>query len=265
MKKLAACLLAMLIPASALAQTTVPPDDQADTSTSSRWRLGLGIVVSDHAYLGQGSQVTPFPLVDYSGDRFFFHGITGGAHLWKSNGFVVDAIVTTGFNTIDADEFNRAALSRRGINRDDLDDRDRSIDVGFAATWTGTAGQLKAIAKTDISGNSEGAEYSLEYGYPMQWGGFRITPTAGATLLSSRVADYYYGIHPDEMRRGVASYEPGSALIPEVGVNVLRLLGAKWAVTVGARYSALPNKISNSPLIDGSHGSSVFVGISRAL
>lgn len=265
MKKLCACFLIVLLPASAWAQSTAAPDDQADAATASRWRLGLGVVVTDNAYVGQGSKVTPFPLVEYEGDRFFFRGITGGAHLLKYNGLVVDAIVTTGFNNIDADDFSRADLARRGINRSDLEDRDRSIDAGFAATWTGSLGQLKAIAKTDISGNSKGAEYSLEYGYPMQWSGFRITPTAGATFLSSKVADYYYGIHPDEVRRGVPGYEPGGALIPQVGVNVIRPIGAKWALMINVRYNVLPDKISNSPLIDGSHGSSVLVGIGRAL
>jgi outer membrane protein len=264
MKKVTVCLLMMLMPASAFAQSTIAPAVQTDAATISRWQLGVGVAVSDNAYAGQGSKVTPFPLIVYEGERFFFRGITGGAHLLRSDGVVVDAIITTGFNNINASDFNRATLARRGINRDDLEDRDRSIDAGFAASWTGGLGQLRAVAKTDISGSSEGAEYSLEYGYPLQWGGFRITPTAGATFLSSKVADYYYGIHSDEMRRGVPGYEPGSALIPEVGVNFIRPIGAKWTLMINARYSVLPNKISNSPLVDGSHGSGLLVGFSRA-
>jgi MipA family protein len=264
MKKLCSFLLVVLMPASVWAQSTAAPDEQADAAAASRWQLGLGVLVSDNAYAGQGSKITPFPLVEYEGDRFFIRGITGGVHLLKSNGFVVDAIVTTGFNNINAGDFNGADLARRGVNRGDLDDRDRSIDAGFAASWTGNLGQLKAVAKTDISGNSEGAEYSLEYGYPMQWGGFRITPMAGATFLSSKVADYYYGIHPDEMRRGVPGYEPGGSLIPQAGVNFVRPIGAKWTLMINAKYSVLPDKISTSPLVDGSHGSSVLVGFSRA-
>ena len=264
MKKLCSCLLIMLMPASVWAQSTTASDDQADAATASRWRLGLGVAVSDNAYIGQGSKVTPFPLVDFEGDRFFFRGITGGIHLLKSDGFVVDAIITTGFNNIDASDFDRAALARRGINRNDLEDRDRSIDAGFAASWTGRLGQLKAVAKTDISGSSEGAEYSLEYGYPLQWGGFRITPTVGATFLSSKVADYYYGIHPEEMRRGVPGYEPGGSLLPEAGVSLIRPIGHKWTLMVSARYTVLPDKINNSPLVDSSHGSIVLVGFTRS-
>lgn len=265
MKKLSCFVLMALMPASVWAQSTTAPDDSTDAATASRWRLGLGVAVFDNGYVGRGSQVLPLPIVDYAGDRFFIHGILGGVHLLKSDGFVVDAIVTPGFNNIDRSDFSRADLARRGINRSDLQNRDVSVDAGFAATWTGGLGQLKAVAKTDISGHSEGPEYSLDYGYPLQWGGFKITPSVGATFLSAKVADYYYGIHSAEVRRGVPDYKPGGSLIPDVGVNVIRPIGAKWALMINVKYNALPDKISNSPLIDGSHGSMVMVGFSRAL
>jgi len=264
MKKLSCLALIALMPAAAWAQSTAAPDDSTDPTTASRWRLGLGVAVFNNGYVGRGSQVLPLPIVDYAGDRFFIHGIMGGVHLLKSDGFVVDAIITPGFNNIDASDFSRADLARRGINRSDLQNRDISVDAGFAATWTGGLGQLKAVAKTDISGNSNGAEYSLEYGYPLQWDGFKITPNVGATFLSAKVADYYYGIHPEEVRRGVPGYTPGGSLIPDVGVNVIRPLGPKWALMINVKYNALPNKISNSPLIDSSHGTAVMVGFSRA-
>jgi outer membrane protein len=264
MKKSRILFFALLTPASVWAQSVASPSDQTEPTGASRWQFGLGAAVSNNAYAGQGSKVTPFPLIVYQGDRFFIQGITGGVHLLKSDGFVVDAIVTTGFNNIDASDFSRAELARRGIDRDDLVDRKRSIDAGFAASWTGSFGQLKAVAKTDVSGNSEGAEYSVEYGYPMHWGGFRITPTVGAVFLSSKVADYYYGIHPEEVRRGAPGYTPGGSLIPQVGVGLVRPIGDKWTFMINAKYTALPDKISNSPLVDGNHGTTVLVGFSRA-
>lgn len=254
----------LLVPASVWAQSTTAQDDQVDAANASHWRLGLGIAVSDDGYAGQGSRVLPIPLIVYQSNRFFFQGITGGVHLLKSDGFVVDAILSPGSNYIDASDFSRADLARRGVNRTDLQDRGRSIDAGFAASWTGSLGQLKATAKTDISGTSDGAEYSLEYGYPIKWGGFKITPTIGAVFLSSNVADYYYGIHPEEMRRGVPGYEPGGSLLPEAGVSLIRPIGHKWTLMVSARYTVLPDKINNSPLVDSSHGSIVLVGFTRS-
>ncbi|HEX7816877.1 MipA/OmpV family protein [Dyella sp.] len=265
MKKSCSLLLALLMPASVWAQSASSSDDPTTPVNTSHWQLGLGVAASDNAYVGQGSKITPFPLVVYQGDRFFIQGITAGVHLLKSDGVAIDAIVTTGFNNVDANDFSRADLARRGINRNDLDDRDRSIDAGFAASWTGRFGQLRAVAKTDISGNSEGAEYSLEYGYRMHWAGFTITPNVGAVFLSSKVADYYYGIHSDERRRGVPGYVPGGSLIPQAGIGVVRPIGDKWTLLINAKYTELPDKISHSPLVDGSHGTTVLIGFSRAL
>jgi outer membrane protein len=265
MTKVFACLCLVLLPVSAWAQSTVPPQDPTDGSAPSRWRIGVGVVAADNAYVGRGSQITPFPVVQYEGERFFFRGIMGGVHLLRSDDFTVDAIVTTGFNTIDARDFSASALARRGIDRDDLQDRERSIHAGFAGTWKGSAGQLQLQAKTDISGTNEGQEYSLKYGYALRMSGFTITPTVGATFLSRNVADYYYGIHPAEVARGVPNYQPGGALIPEFGVSLVRPIGASWALLVNAQYRALPDKISNSPLVDGDRATSLFVAISRAL
>ncbi len=257
------CMLLVAAPSAAWAQSAVVQDDRADAAAPSRWRLGLGVVASDNAYAGRSTQLTPFPLVEFEGERFFFRGITGGVHLLKSGGLALDAIVTTGFNNIDADDFGRAKLARRGIDRNDLQDRKRSIEAGLAATWSSAAGRFRLEAKSDISGNSEGQEYAFNYAYPLHAGGFAIAPNVGATFLSAKVADYYYGIHGKEMRRGVPGYRPGGALVPEAGVTVSHAIGANWALMVSARYRALPDKISDSPLVDGDHGMSVFVGFSR--
>jgi outer membrane protein len=256
-------LLLLASPAAAWAQSTAFQNDQ-DESAASRWRLGLGVVASDNAYAGRSTQLTPFPLVEYEGERVFFRGITGGVHLFRASGLEVDAIASLGLNAIDADDFGRARLARRGIDRHDLQDRKRSIDAGLAATWSGSAGRFRLEAKSDVSGHSKGQQYVFNYAYPLHLGGFAVAPGVGATFLSAKVADYYYGIHAKEVRRGVPGYRPGSALIPEAGVTVSHALGAKWDVQFRARYSVLPDKISDSPLVDGGHGASVFVGFSRA-
>lgn len=264
MKKLVSCAAIALLPVCSFAQSTAA-DASTDASQASRWRLGLGVVAADHAYVGAGAKVTPFPLVEYKGEHFFIAGASAGFHLLQSRSVVLDAIVSTGFGNIKADDFDRWDLARRGINRDLLDDRDRSIDAGLALTWRGNFGRLRLEAKSDVSGKSDGGEYRVEYSYPMRWGSFRIAPTLGATYLSANVANYYYGIHADEVRRGLPSYSPGSAWIPEAGIGVSHPMGSRWAWTVSAKYLALPNRISDSPLIDGKHGSTVFFGISRGL
>ena len=268
MKKAFCYFVLAIMPASAWAQSRTSLSDQANVENPSRWRLGLGVVASNDGYVGQGTKLTPIPLVNFEGKRFYFRGITGGAHLFEAdqaNGFALDAIVTVGFGGINAGDFSRADLARRGIDRSKLEDRGSSFGAGFLGTWTGRIGQIELEATSDISGNSKGQKYSLKYGYALHAYDFTITPSIGATYLSSKVSDYYYGIHNVEVRRGVPDYRVGSgATIPEVGVSVFKPIGKKWAMFFMASYGVLPSKIKNSPLIDGSNKSTVVIGLERS-
>lgn len=266
MKKIGMYALMTTLPVCALAHAQSSSEGSVATGGSSpQWQLGIGVISSNHDYAGSGNQVTPIPLIDFEGKRFFFREIEGGLHLWKSaqRNFTVDAIIKPGFNSINAKDFSRVILADRGINRDDLDNRNRSIDVGIAATMRWTAGQLHLEATSDVSSNSNGPELSMQYGYPMKWGRFHVEPAVGATLLSRNVANYYYGIHRDELARGVPRYLPGSAVIPEASISIARPLGAKWELMLNAKVQELPRNIKDSPIVAGSHGSSLFIGLTR--
>ena len=51
--------------------------------------LGLGAVYSSTPYRGADSELTPFPLVSYEGERFFLRGTRLGYHLFKKDRFAV--------------------------------------------------------------------------------------------------------------------------------------------------------------------------------
>lgn len=257
--------LAILAPVSAWAQSADTQTASSDSAQVSRWSVGLGIAVFDNAYVGRGTQVLPIPMVQYQGNRLFMNGISGGVHLLKDDAFSIDAVLSPGLNQMPAKDFNRTELAERGIDRDALDNRDISVLAGFSAAWHGSAGRLQLDAKADIAGSAGGAVYSLKYSYPFQLWGFRVAPTLGVDFLSSQMADYYYGIHADEQRRGVPAYSPGGSMIPGAGVSLMRPLGKKWSLLINGQFNHLPEKISDSPLVSGSQAGSVYIGVSRAL
>lgn len=266
MKKTYYSLLLAITPFGVLAQTSL--DSQVNVEDPSRWRVGLGLVANNNGYVGRGTQVTPIPLVAFEGERFYLRGITAGVRIVKPQdfyGFGLDAIISPGFGGINAKDFSQSDLAHRGINRDDLEDRGSDIDVGFRGTWTGAIGQIALEATTDVSGNSKGQQYGIKYGYAFHPYGFAITPSIGVKFLSSKVADYYYGIHKTELQRGVSVYKVGGgAAIPEVGVNVIKPFAGNWTMIVNANWGSLPSKISNSPLVSGSSTSSIFIGFARS-
>ncbi|MBC3953913.1 MipA/OmpV family protein [Pseudomonas triticifolii] len=227
--------------------------------------LGLGAAVSESPYAGAGTQVNPLPLIKYDSDSFFFHGVTGGYHLVDTGIFSLDAIVSLNMDGIDRDDFGRRELAKNGIDRDLLEDRDNGIDAGLAASLRGSGGQLELVAKSDISGTSDGYSMNLEYAYPTHWGTTRLKPHIGATHMSGNLVDYYYGTLDKEEQRGVARYRPGSATVSYIGLGFSQPIGKQWEVSGNVRYSNLPDELGDSPLVERSTDSStsMFIGISR--
>ncbi|MCY1350611.1 MltA-interacting protein [compost metagenome] len=216
--------------------------------------IGLGLSVSDSPYAGAGTAVSLLPLLSYEGERLFFRGLTGGAHLFERQGFALDTIVAGRLDGIDRDDFGRAELAENGIDRDLLEDRDNGVDLGLRATWKGAAGELQATARADVSGASEGYELSLAYGYPLAMAGATVTPSLAVSYLADKLADYYYGTLSDEEARGVTRYRPGGAVVPSLTVGVSRPFGERWMLNAEASYQRLPGRITESPLVEGDSG-----------
>ncbi|WP_174236873.1 MipA/OmpV family protein [Stutzerimonas nosocomialis] len=212
--------------------------------------IGLGVAASDSLYAGADKSVSVLPLLHYEGERFFVRGVTAGMRLIEREGFGLEAIVAGRFEGIDRSDFGRAELARNGIDRDLLDDRDDGVDLGLRANWKSLGGEVRLSARADVSGASEGYELTLGYGYPMQLAGMTVTPSLAVSYLSDKLADYYYGTLSDEEARGVSRYRPGGAVVPGVALGLAKPLGERWLLSAEASYRRLPDRITDSPLVD---------------
>ncbi|MCD5981497.1 MipA/OmpV family protein [Pseudomonas sp. CDFA 610] len=238
---------------------------KAAFAESSSLSLGLGAAISESPYAGAGTQVNPLPLIRYDSDSFFLRGITGGYHLVDNGVFSLDAIVSLNMDGIDRDDFGRRELARNGIDRDLMEDRDNGIDAGLAASLRGSGGQLELVAKSDVSGTSDGYSMNLEYAYPISWGETRFKPHIGATHLSANLVDYYFGTLNKEEQRGITRYRPGSVNISYIGLGFSQPIGKQWEVSGNIRYASLPDELTDSPLVENGTDSStsMSIGISR--
>jgi outer membrane protein len=254
------CLALSVIPVA----VTLPLLAQADEPGLKS--VGLGVSAAQNPYVGADSSLSLLPLVNYQGERLFVRGLRAGVHLYQGDGFGLDVIVAGRLDGIDADDFGRHKLAENGIDRDLLEDRDDGIDLGLHATWKGTLGELQGTAQGDVSGASDGYELSLEYGYPVTLGGTTVTPSVTLSYLSGGLADYYYGTLSDEEARGVARYRPGSTVVPSLALGLSRPIGERWLLSGEASYQMLPDRLSDSPLLEGDSGLfGVKVGLSWLL
>ena len=118
---------------------------------------------------------------------------------------------------------------------------------------------MRVQALADITDASGGQEVGVSYVYPVRAGAWTWMPGAGVNWMSGDLARYYFGTLDREVARGVAAYDPGAAVVPDVGVMVMRRVGERWSLIGGARYRFLPSELSGSPLLKrGADGVMVF-------
>lgn len=257
-QSLLAKLVLLALPATALGQESAQPTHP--------WAIGVGAAVIDSPYAGEGSRVRPFPLVSYEGERVFLRGVSGGVHLIDADGFSLDAIVAARLQGFDIEDLGRDELLANGVDASLLRDRDDGLDAGLRASFGSTWGSVSLEGLHDISDASEGYEISLGYRYAWLFNRTSLTASTGASLLSSDLAGYYYGLLDDEVARGLTAYSPGSALVPRVGVTVAHWIGSSdWQLLASAEMQFLPSELRESPLLEAdSNGTARLVlGLSR--
>lgn len=264
MKKVIVFALLGVASTGSLAQAS--DDSPTEEGPPQRWGLGVGAIAQNSPYAGEGMRVQPVPLISYEGEHFFFRGITAGWQFLDNDTFELAAIAQFRFDGFEIKELDRRKLAANGLDSRLLDDRDDSVDAGISASWRGSAGELELELLSDVTGKSKGQEFSLQYGYPLNFGQTQITPNIGVTYLSKKMANYYYGTLDSEAGRGVIDYKPDAATIPYVGVNVMRSFGNNWTFLAMLEYSVLPNKITDSPLLErNTNGAAeLIIGLQRA-
>lgn len=256
-------LLACGLSSTALAQEG-PGGDPGEQGPP-RWGLGIAAMVSESPYAGEGTKVLPIPLVTYHGERFYLEGLSAGWVVARGDSFELAAVAKGRMDGFDVKDLGRTELAGNGVDYRLLEDRDMGLDLGAKFKWSNGNSELEVELLADATDTSGGQEFSLQYGYGFDVGMGRITPNVGVTWQSKDMANYYYGTLKEEVARGVVDYKPGAVTIPHVGVGYFRPLGEKWMLLGFAQYKLLPDKITDSPLIerDTNGSASVFVGFSR--
>lgn len=269
MKKLLSAALLLALPFAATAQTADPddavPEEQGPHQGPPRWSLGVAAVANDSPYAGEGTRVVPIPLFGYQGEHFFFRGLSFGWQFVDNDSFELAAIAKGKLDGFKVKDLGRSELAVNGIDYRLLEDRDNGLDLGLSAKWKGAFGELETEILADATDKSGGQEASLQYSYGFEVGKGQLSPNVSVRWLSEDSANYYYGTLDSEVARGVIDYKPGSVVIPSVGFGYFRPLGEKWNLMGFAKYDLLPDKITDSPLIDAdTDGSfSIFVGFQR--
>jgi outer membrane protein len=215
-----------------------------------RWGLGVGLRLETSPYKEQPPIRDLLPILSYEGDRAYLRGTRAGLRLIDGTGFKLEAI----------GQFRLTGY--RGADGSLLDgmSRARSFDVGLTATVPTRLGDFTVEALTDVSNAHEGEELSIGWGRTWESGRLRWRPTVSLNRYSKDLANYYFGVRPDEVRPD----RPAYTLSPST--NVRFALDAVYPITtngylygsVGVNY--FDDEIGSSPIVVGRTQWNTFVG-----
>ena len=213
---------------------------------------GPGIVISGKPYTGMDEEIYPIGFVFYESRLWSIQGTELGYRLFNNGSFDLKAIARWRFNGYD--EEDSSAL-------DGMEDRHMTVDGGISAVWYGDWGALSTSFVNDLFSEHDGQEFRVSYSKRFTWEPVSVTPLVGLRWQSDNTIRYYYGVEGDEVRAGRARYQPGDAIMPYAGVNLIYDFEGPWSIFGGVRYEWLTSEISDSPVVDKHHNLSFFAGL----
>ena len=228
---------------------------------------GVGFVTQPYAGAEDGVRVFPIPMISYQAERFRFEGKTLSAQLYANDRFAVSAIADWRFQSYDAED---------SPVLDGMDDRNGTLEAGVRVTKALGGVNLSGSALVDTLSRHGGYELNATASYELSdWRPLSVRPFAGLRYQSSSLADYYFGVDPEEATSLVCAavqgtdcfsfdrpaYETGAAVVPTLGLSARQALSRKWAVYGLATYDFLPGEITDSPIVSEDGLLSTFVGV----
>ena len=246
--KILIIFLALLICSSASAEVV---KQTSQTDPNSMFLLGPGAWITVEPYKGMHTTIYPIPVVAAVKAPFYFFIDTAGCRLFSDSNMTFDVIGklrTDGYDADKSDDF------------DGMHDRNMTIDVGGEFGISGDWGNLYARILTDALGQHDGQEFRVTYAKPFKFEKGKVSPCVGFALLSSNLADYYYGVRDDEARAGRPAYNPGASVNGFVGLDANYQLNDDWTLLTSITYYWLDSNIRNSPIVNKDYTISILAG-----
>ena len=223
----------------------------SQTDPNSMLLLGPGAWITIEPYKGMHTTVYPIPAVAAVSSPFYFYIDTAGCRVFQDSNMTFDLIGKIRTDGYDAD---------RSDDFDGMHDRHMSFDVGGEFGISGDWGNLYARILTDALGQHDGQEYRITYAKPFKFEKSKISPSVGFALLSSNIADYYYGVRDDEARPGRPAYNPGASVNWFVGLDANYQFNDDWTLFTSITYYWLDSNIRNSPIVNRDYTMSILAG-----
>jgi outer membrane protein len=234
------------------------PGGPGGNSKSYSWGLGLAGISQQLPYAGIDRDNIAVPMIYFENQYLQLFGpfldIKAPGIRWSEEQELsftgrISFFGTNGYEASDAPILNGMAERKAGIF------------AGPSAKWSNPWADVSLEWLFDASGDSKGQTIKLGLERSFHSGNhFMFTPSVAAILLDKKYADYYYGVRSTEARVGRPAYIADSTMNVEFSLRTDYLINPRQAVFLSLGYTALGSEIKDSPLIDRSGETQVFMG-----
>ncbi|KAF7764725.1 outer membrane protein [Pseudoalteromonas citrea] len=256
-----------------------------------QWQVSVAVgagVLTNPLSGGDNLPLLVVPYVSYYRDKFFLENTTMGYTFAESTDFDLSVITepnteqafferfhirnliapgtygTTEGNIVSESDVTVPVTPERVVSIDDIAKRRWALDSGLLGHWYLSENSKVSLQWLhDISGTYQGSHVKAAYHYqmkPLENVPIKLHLMAGVHWKDGSLVNYYYGLHERDGVDESLFYSGESVLTPVVGATINYKLSDDWVVKLSMKRQFLGSGIKNSPLIEKSHVTYLFVG-----
>lgn len=215
-------------------------------------QIGLGVIRAARPFVGAKDETLVIPVGNLEYGRFSFRGVEAAYRLTGDGSWFAQVIVRPRFDGLKPEDSPFLA---------GMEERKLSLDAGVRFGY-GTRRYIVAVdAVTDVLGRSDGQEVGVSLTLPRRYGKFVVTPSLGMAWVSSKLADYYYGVRPEEALPQRPAYRVSDTWDAEASVLLSYDIAPRWSIYLVASADWLGEDIKDSPIVDQEIAVSGVLGV----
>jgi len=247
-----------------------------------KWHFSIAIgagTLTNPLYGGKNIPLVVIPYIHYYDDNFFIENNVIGYSFYQSEQLVVSAVSQLNkenayFSNWQASHlllpnFSESIASDFGqnntVDKRDISKRKWALDAGIQINWfISDSLELKAQLLHDINKAYQGFNANIALTNGLTFASHpntNINITGGINWLSEALANYYYGLDDSDNVELHNLYQAKSGIQPFISLNITHKLSDNWQLSLSVKNEYLDDNLTNSPLIEESHITSVFIGV----
>ena len=191
-------------------------------------------------------------FLTYTNEREYYRFFqSGGAHAWGHE--------KEGDSLSSAEQHETVAA--RPLHPQKMPQRDLAIEAGFGISYSQDWGQVSLQWLRDVSNTFNGDEAWLAYHFQQFYYGVSFSITGALSWNSAALADYYFGVTPEEATADLPAYRIGEALNRQLKISLMVDITENWQWVGSAHVNHLDDSITRSPIVEDAKVQTWFSGL----